>query len=165
MYQRRTPNAKKDPVRRWQLPDRVFFACGACHILAYAFLDAYPAFPAEARWLKPRAGYTGNHIVVVGEGIVFDYHGYSSWTSYWHHTRRKARRRWAGWDADFVALPKEVLISEARSREFDGLWLRAPGHFLYDAMPRAKTYLSRFAPPEDYLRCQRARGQLLTSGG
>jgi hypothetical protein len=22
---------------RWALPDRVFFACGACHILAYAF--------------------------------------------------------------------------------------------------------------------------------
>lgn len=27
------PGIKEDPVRRWNLPDRVFFACGACHIL------------------------------------------------------------------------------------------------------------------------------------
>src|SRR5713226_1148799 len=25
-------SVKNDPVRRWALPDRVFFACGACHI-------------------------------------------------------------------------------------------------------------------------------------
>ena len=39
MYQPRTPGYRKsDAVMRWALPDRVFFACGACHILAYAFL-------------------------------------------------------------------------------------------------------------------------------
>ena len=32
---------KQDPVRRWNLTDRVFFACGACHILAYAFMKTY----------------------------------------------------------------------------------------------------------------------------
>jgi hypothetical protein len=42
MYQLRTKGAKRDPIKRWALPDRVFFACGACHILAYAFLRAYP---------------------------------------------------------------------------------------------------------------------------
>ncbi|WP_246878893.1 hypothetical protein [Thalassospira sp. ER-Se-21-Dark] len=42
MYQPRTPNyCKNDPVMRWNLPDRVFFACGACHILAHAFLKRY----------------------------------------------------------------------------------------------------------------------------
>jgi hypothetical protein len=38
--------AKRNPVRRWAFPDRVFFACGACHILAWpsfaAFLSAGP---------------------------------------------------------------------------------------------------------------------------
>jgi hypothetical protein len=28
---------------RWALPDRVFFACGACHILAHAFLERWGA--------------------------------------------------------------------------------------------------------------------------
>jgi hypothetical protein len=42
MYMRRTKGAKRDPVRQWELPERVFFACGACHVLAYAFLRNYP---------------------------------------------------------------------------------------------------------------------------
>jgi hypothetical protein len=40
MYILANGSVKQDPVRRWSLPDRVFFACGACHILAYAFLKA-----------------------------------------------------------------------------------------------------------------------------
>ena len=35
-------NVKLDPIRRRHRPDRQFFANGACHILAYAFLERYP---------------------------------------------------------------------------------------------------------------------------
>src|SRR5262245_16591989 len=59
------PGVKQDPVRRWSLPDRVFFACGACHILAYAFLKAYPRSGFAPVWIKPTQGFTGNHIVAV----------------------------------------------------------------------------------------------------
>ena len=68
---------KHDPHLRWGLPDRTFFACGACHILAYAFLERYPAPSHKAIWLKPDSGFTGNHISVAGDGWIFDYHGYS----------------------------------------------------------------------------------------
>jgi hypothetical protein len=34
--------AKGDLGGRWALPDRVFFACGACHVLAYAVIERYP---------------------------------------------------------------------------------------------------------------------------
>jgi hypothetical protein len=44
---------KQDPVRRWSLPDRVFFACGVCHILAYAFLKANPRSSFAPLWIKP----------------------------------------------------------------------------------------------------------------
>jgi len=47
-----------------------------------------------------------------------------------------------------VTLPRDVLISEARSREIDGLWLAEPRHFLYDPLPRARAYLERFPPPD-----------------
>jgi hypothetical protein len=30
---------KKDPQKRWALPDHGFFACESCHILAFAFLE------------------------------------------------------------------------------------------------------------------------------
>jgi hypothetical protein len=135
-------------VMRWALPDRVFFACGACHILAYAFLERWRRPEMEAVWIKPGPGYTGNHVFFDGGDWVFDYHGYSGKHRFLGHVWRGARRRWPGWDGTLHPLPPDVLISEPRSRTYDGLWLRQPRDFLHDAMPRAQTYLQRFpAPP------------------
>ena len=139
---------KRDPVIRWNLPDRIFFACGACHVLAYAFLEKYPEPSLRAVWIKPAEGFTGNHIFIDGGAWVFDYHGYSDRDAFLDHSFRKARRWWPGWDATLIELPPEVLVSNPKSRTYDGLWLREPGQFLHDAMPRARAYLERFpAPP------------------
>lgn len=143
------PGVKEDPVRRWALPERVFFACGACHILAYAFLKAYPDSGFAACWIKPAAGFTGNHILVVRGDLAFDYHGYTNWTALLRHTHAKANRWWPGWSCQLIALPADVLVSEAKSREYNGLWLREPGQFLHDALPRAVRFLQHFpGPPE-----------------
>jgi len=138
---------KSDPVRRWHLPERVFFACGACHILAYAFIRRYPDAGFTPIWFKPAPGFTGNHIVAARDDAVFDYHGYSARTAFVAHMRRKAGRWWPGWRCTEIALPPEVLVSETKSRCYDGLWLREPGQFLHDALPRAERYLDRFPPP------------------
>jgi hypothetical protein len=61
--------------------------------------------------------------------------------------KRKANRWWPGWDADLIRLPEEVLVSEPKSRTYEGLWLREPRQFLFDAMPRAQRYLWRFPAP------------------
>ncbi len=42
---------KRDAKSRWALPDRVFFACGACHILALAFLERYGSSALKATWI------------------------------------------------------------------------------------------------------------------
>jgi hypothetical protein len=138
---------KRDPALRWGLPDRVFFACGACHILAYAFLELYDLPAAEVIWLKPDPGFMGNHIFVVQSDWAFDYHGYSTLGRFLAHTHGKAKRWWPGWNASLVPLPRDVLISERMSRTYDGLWLREPQQFLHDAMPRARAYLGRFPAP------------------
>ena len=138
---------KRDPAKRWALPDRIFFACGACHILAFAFLERYPAAGFRPFWFKPAKGHTGNHIVVRRDRMAFDYHGYSSWDDLAAHMNRKAGRWWAGWNADVIELPPEVLVSEAKSRTFDGLWLRGPEQFLHNALPRAHRFLERFPAP------------------
>ena len=149
MYRLRTNGGKRDPVKRWGLPDRVFFACGACHILAYAFLKAYPGSGFAPIWIRPIEGYRGNHIVVVRGQLAFDYHGYSAWARLFGHMKRKANRWWPGWDATLVGLPEEVLVSEAKSRTYDGLCLMEPQQFLFDAVRRAQKYLERFpAPPQ-----------------
>jgi hypothetical protein len=145
MYRLR-PGIKKHPEKRWSLPDRVFFACGACHILAYAFLQRFPDRGFRALWIKPAESFTGNHIVATNdEGLAFDYHGWSRFDRLMAHMRAKANRWWPGWDATLIELPPDVLISEAKSRTYEGLWLREPKQFLHDAMPRAERYLDRFA--------------------
>jgi hypothetical protein len=148
MYRIRTKGySKKDPQMRWALPDRVFFACGACHVLAAAFLERYAMPEAKALWLKPNAGQPSNHIVVATGDWVFDYHGYASRAAYFAHVARTSRRHWPDWELQLVELPAAVLVSESASRVYDGLWLREPGQFLHDAMARARAYLDRFPEP------------------
>lgn len=152
MY-RLAPGVKQDPHRRWALPDRVFFASGACHVLAFAFLQREAARRTEHGcrpiWIKPAAGFTGNHIFVAGPGFVFDYHGYRDRDRLLAHTWAKARRWWPGWDATVIELPPEVLASERLSLGWPGLHLREPGQFLHDAMPRARQFLARFPPADE----------------
>lgn len=141
------PGVKQDPVRRWALPDRVFFAAGACHILCFAFLRRWPQAGAAPLWFRPAPGFTGNHIVAAAPGWVFDYHGYSRPAAFRAHMWAKAQRWWPGWSAEEITLPPQVLVSEAESKTYRGLWLREPGQFLHDALPRAEAFLDRFPPP------------------
>ncbi len=138
---------KQDPKARWALSDPVFFASGACHILTYAFLEQYPNAGYSAVWIRPIDGYTGNHIVAKRGDMVFDFHGHMDWSQRLSHYKRKAVRWYPGWDCTLVSLPMDVLISEKRSREYNGLWLREPNDYLFNAMPRAEAYLTRFSAP------------------
>jgi hypothetical protein len=147
MYKRRTPDSKRNPVKQWALPDRVFFAAGACHILAFAFLERDPKSGFEPAWIRPSAGHTGNHIVVVRGGLVFDYHGFSEWPRYWAHTVRRANQWWPGWSADVVRISQEALVSRQHARDLPGLWMKEPGEYLFDPLPRARAYLQRFSAP------------------
>lgn len=150
MYVRRTPGSKRDPVKQWRLPDRVFFAAGACHILAFAFLQSRPKNGFEPRWIRPIAGHTGNHIVLARGDLVFDYHGYSRWNSFWSHTKRRANQWWPGWDADIVPIHAEALISNREALPYVGLHMKEPKDYLYDPLPRALHYLARFRPVSDF---------------
>ena len=92
MYIVRTQGySKKNLEQRWGLPERVFFACGACHILAYVFLERYQMPNAKAVWIKPGPGFWGNHIFVAVDGWAFDYHGYSRSNALLDHTWKRAR--------------------------------------------------------------------------
>lgn len=155
MYKRRTPGAKRDPIKQWALPDRVFFAAGACHMLAYAFLEAYPDAGFEPMWIRPSLGHTGNHIVLVRRELVFDYHGLSNWPRYWEHTVRRANQWWPGWSADLVRIHKKALVSRDHARDYHGLWMKEPQEYLFDPLARACCYLQKFPDPRLSLRAER----------
>ena len=79
------------------------------------------------------------------DGInAFDYHGLTTEQRLLALAFRRSRRFCPGWDAALVDLPTDVLISEQRSRQIEGLWLREPKQFLHDALPRARNFLDRF---------------------
>ena len=147
-----------DLAGKWALPDRVFFACGACHILAYVAIQTFPELNFKAIWIKPRSGYIGNHVVAVSGNAAFDYHGFSDRRTLLDHMSRKARMWWPGWDADPVELPADVLISEAKSRTYDGLWLRQPDQFPHDPLPRACRFVDQVGRAEVSHRFLRATG-------
>lgn len=137
-------NVKNDPIRRWHRPDRHFFANGACQVLAFAFLERYPDLGFHARWIKPATGYTGNHIYVTDEINAFDYNGLTTEQRLLAFGFKRGQRFFPGWDATLMDLSADVLVSEQRSREIEGLWLREPTQFLYEALPRARAFLDRF---------------------
>jgi hypothetical protein len=87
---------------------------------------------------------SGNHIYVTDGIHAFDYHGLTTEQRLLAFGFKRGRRFFPGWDATLVDLPTDALVSEARSRRIEGLWLREPKQFLYDAMPRARNFLDRF---------------------
>ena len=135
---------KKDPRKRWQLSDELFFSNGACHILAYTFLEKYPDQGFKAVWIRPLMGYLGNHIYVANREITFDYTGFQNRSNFSNFYKKKMRKVFYQWDCEEIELPKDVLISEKKSRKYDGLWLREPKDFFDDPIPRAKEYLIKY---------------------
>ncbi len=69
----RTAEEKADQELSWSRPDEDFFAAGACHVLAAAFLSTYPGAGFEAWSLWPKAGHRGGHMVVMRDDLVFDW--------------------------------------------------------------------------------------------
>ena len=67
------PGIKRDPARRWALPDRIFFGHGACHILAGTYLRDPPLPGFFAERIIPGDGFAGGHAWVTDGEITFDY--------------------------------------------------------------------------------------------
>jgi hypothetical protein len=141
------PAIKADPARQWGLPDRVFFAAGACQVLAYAALKRYGPLGFKSYWIRPAPDYRGNHIVIHDGESAFDYHGWSQLSGLLDHMARKARRWWPGWTCELIEIAPEALISEQKSAAL-GCRMREPDQFLNDAMPRAEAFVAvRPRPP------------------
>ena len=84
---------------------------------------------------------------MVGNGLVFDYHGLSEWPRYWAHAVRRAKRWWPGWSADTVSITGQALVSRVHAREYHGLWMEERHEYLFEPLPRA-----RCAPWTGFLR-------------
>jgi hypothetical protein len=139
----RTAEQKADLRGSFERPDRPFFAAGACHVLAHAFLETNPSAGFEAVHIKPRPGFRGTHIVAASDALVFDYHGFTERDRFFRHLFSKMGRFLPGWDADLVPIKASAISKEwceANSH-------RMPHQFFKDPLPRAFAFARRFPPP------------------
>ena len=143
MY-RLKPGIKRDPVRRWALPDRIFFGYGACAILAGAWLRDPPLPGFHAERIIPAEGFFGNHIYVTDGEIAFDHHGYSRRAALLrHHFDGWARQSAPGWACTVEAVGFDLLDTAALNAHR----MLGPEQYLHDPVARARRYLARIDLP------------------
>ena len=130
---------KQNQVRRWHLPDRIFFGHGACHILAGVFLQRYPEWHFEAQWLKPKGNQPGNHVFVTDGRIAFDYHGYSLMARLLNHHNKVWQHQYDGWSAETTPVDFSLLDTA----ELNARGMRGPDQYHGDVIIRAHRYLDR----------------------
>jgi len=136
----RTEEQKSDLIRSWNRPDRPFFASGACHVLASAFLETRPNAGFRPFLILPEPGLRGSHVFVSDGKIAFDYHGFSKHEHFLSHYFAKISRFFPLWNCDVIDLkesPTSVSFCETYNH-------RLPSQYLHDPMPRAFAYLARF---------------------
>lgn len=145
------PGVKQDPERRWNLPDRVFFGNGACHILAGTYLQVQPLTGFYAERIIPGDGFAGNHIFVTDGLIAFDHHGYSHRNRLLrYHTNNWAGEYAEGWNCRLENVEFDLLCtSDLNARKMLG-----PDQYLHDAVERAQEYLTRIDHKAAYAKAQ-----------
>ncbi|MBX2886930.1 MAG: hypothetical protein KTR32_43685 [Granulosicoccus sp.] len=141
----RTALQKADLESSFNRPDRPFFASGACHILAHAFLDTVPSNGWKTILILPQPGFRGSHVFASNKKYAFDYHGFTPVSRFQEHYFNKMKRWYPGWSADTLELDISPISSE-----FCSLYgHRLPQDFYKDPRPRAYAYLKRFDLPVD----------------
>lgn len=154
MY-RLKPGIKRDPRRRWLLPDRIFFGHGACHILAGVYLDDPPLAGFYAERIIPGDGFAGNHIYVTNGLIAFDFHGYCSRIRLLrHHTIRWAGHYAEGWNCALERVDFDLLCASDLTRRK----MLGPAEYYGDPVSRAKAFLNRINHTEAALAAGQAAG-------
>ena len=139
------PGVKADPIRRWALPDRVFFGHGACAILAGVFLRQPPIPGLYAERIIPAAGFAGNHIYVTDGVIAFDYHGYSARSNLLNHHKTG----WAGHYArDWSCVIERVDFDLLRTAELNKRKMLGPDQYLHDPITRAVAFIACMDHPK-----------------
>ncbi len=133
------PGVKRDPERRWALPDPIFFGHGACHILAGAYLQRPPLTGFWAERIVPCEPFAGTHVYVTDGEIAFDYHGYSARRRLLEHQERGWSRRYNGWRCTLETVDFDLLdTAELNRRKMLG-----PDQYLFPALPRAERFIGR----------------------
>ncbi|MFG2434575.1 hypothetical protein [Streptomyces sp. NPDC048508] len=134
---RRTADERKDQLLSWKRDDQRFFAAGACHILAFAFLETYPEAGFRPVGLWPRGAKDPSHLYVSDGTWAFDHDGWTLELDLLAATRAFEP------EADF----QSHVIQDGIDKFCADHHHRPRQLFAFDPWSRALHYLAGFSPP------------------
>lgn len=132
---RRTPLERADQRVSWERADRAFFAAGACHVLAWVCRDSWPDRAIGLAAMVLAGEQHPMHVYATWDGWAYDASG-------WHPEEDLLRV-----NAAFENRPIErVTVTGGLAGYCAAHRHRRPEQFWRDPLPRARAYLSLFAP-------------------
>ena len=102
----RTPEGSSDVFLSWRREDMVFFAAGACHILAHMFLLHNPNEDFDLIYAKPVNKQPGNHMYVSGRTWAFDFNRWSLEKDLLKVNETFAKDRYPNWNYECIVIEK-----------------------------------------------------------
>jgi hypothetical protein len=136
---RRTPEEKADERLAWARPDRAVFAAGACHVLAYRFIERMPEAEFRAIHIHPRGVDLPYHMFATDGTIAFDFNGFSDDVVLRRVNAEAMRTQDSSWEAEFVVI-EDDLETFCRLNN-----CRPPPMYPGDIIARADRYLDQFS--------------------
>ncbi len=144
----RTSEEKADRFLSWQRPDKNFFAAGACHILAYLFIEIHSKEKKyKLVYIKPAENYTGNHVYVSDGTWAFDFNGWTLEEELLRITEEEYSKAYPGWKFQKHTLEYDLYTLEDFCKKN---YHRMPYQYAYLPWERAYNYIKQFpsSPPE-----------------
>jgi len=139
---------KRHPEKRWNLPDRVFFAHGGCHILAGEFLKVLPLSGFYAERIIVDDELAGNHIWVTDDHIAFDYRGYSNRTKMIQYHTNGWAKRYDNWHCSLKRVDFDLHCQEALNARM----MLGPSQYFGDPIKRANKFIDKIDHKSAYER-------------
>ena len=140
----RTPEERRDIFVSWKRSDQAFFASGACHILAYLFVQIHNEGKYKVIHINPAEGFLGHHVYVSDVEWAFDHNGWTKEKELLSLTEKAYRTKYPGWDYERRVID-QPLEDFCRANNHSLPW-----QYAYLPWERTYEYLSRFesSPPE-----------------
>lgn len=134
----RTEAERKDQKLSWLRSDRAFFAAGACHILAFEFMERHRGESYSVICLSPTNSGVGHHVYVTDGVWAFDFNGWTLEATLIQESVKAMRKLEPDWACRRMVID---LGLESFCKQHQH---RLPSQFAHDPTERARLFIERF---------------------
>jgi hypothetical protein len=146
----RTPLERKDPFEFWKRDDVPFFAAGACHILAYMFMQLHWGEKCQAIFIQPKNSDAGTHVYIVKGEWAFDANGWIKEAELREISNAAYKQRYPGWDYERLVIAENFWEMGEFEQWCNNNQHRPPAYFAYLPWERAYNFIKQHPhnPPD-----------------